>query len=112
MLKKSLRLIPILAAALFAAICLFASCSKSGTFLEGTYETESGIGSFVRYEFSKDGEVVCTVYMLGVKTSENTGSYKIEDDKIILYYDDATDTFPFEYNKDSIVINQNTYYKQ
>ena len=95
------------------ALCLiFAGCGSDKT-LSGVYETPSSTGSFVRYEFSEDGSVVCKTFMLDVKVKENTGSYVIEKGELILTYEGKEESvsFPIEDKGDILVINGNDYYK-
>lgn len=94
--------------------CLLLSCSGTSVKkLEGSYATESTTGSYVLYEFTEDGSVTCRSYMLDIKVSEESGTYEINKDEITFTYGEEIKTFPFEYtDKDSIVINGNTYYKQ
>lgn len=94
-------------------LCLtLVSCGSEKT-LSGAYETLSSTGSYVRYEFSEDGSVVCKTFMLDVKVKENTGSYVIEKGELVLTYEGKEESvsFPIENKGDIIVINGNDYYK-
>ena len=104
-MKKTVKILALLMVAAMLC-CLLASC---GTTLKGTYKSDSFLGiADVTYTF--DGDTVSVkggadFGFISTETEAATGTYKIEDNKIIFTFGDATKECSFEKGEDYIKID-------